>query len=381
MSGSAEDRYRQGVDRWMERDLDGAVELLADAIEVSAGPEEDPWWFSTTRALAQIALERDDPALAELHLARLQGTLVGDAQTLALRARLALLRGDPALAEESVGRAVLLLLHDREREIGPLMNGAIALASCAEVLVELGYGDEVARVVAQAQERTARAGIHDEVLSRWLSLSAAGSARLRADPGLAEIELAGVEVGAGDDFGARVARERARLAWDAGDRVAAEEWYERAQRDAEAHNHPALARLLAEERPRGPVAMQQAALPVDRWLERAMGGADLPDPPDDDGPDYAVVVTLVLGPDGDEPARALDATIEALLDQIPEHGYLDGALTDGNVYELFLEGDDPEALWDAIRPTLLAATPPRGSQVTIRHLDGSWRIEPIADPL
>lgn len=383
MTANSEQLYRDGVGRWAARDLDGAVDLLAASLAASAGPDADPWWFAATRALAQVALERDDPDVAELHLVRLPGDLVGDAQTHALRARLALLRGDHGSAELCVGMAVLMLAYDQEREIGALMNGAIALASCAEVLVELGYGVEGARLVDQALGRISRAGIHDEVVASWLSLDAASAARLQGDHELATVELAGVDPEAGDDFGVRVARERARLAWEAGRLGEADRWYAQAIAEADTRHHPALRRSIEEERVGAPPVARLAEHPVERWIEATMG-ADLPPAPEEATTPYAVVLTLVAADDPDLGRfEILEQRIDELLAARPEVGYVDGSGLDGNlrVWELFLDGDDPELLWSTVRPLVDAIVPARGSQATIRHDDGSWRIEPLAAPL
>ena len=54
--------------------------------------------------------------------------------------------------------------------------------------------------------------------------------------------------------------------------------------------------------------------------------------------------------------RDLARRIAVLLRDDPGLGYVDGTGTDGQMWEVFLDGDDADALWDAVRP-LLESTP------------------------
>jgi hypothetical protein len=51
--------YRRGVAMWAERRLTEAGELFRAALAASPGLE-DGWWFSTSRAMAQVAMELGD---------------------------------------------------------------------------------------------------------------------------------------------------------------------------------------------------------------------------------------------------------------------------------------------------------------------------------
>jgi hypothetical protein len=94
MPDSSEQSYRDGVQRWATGDLDGAARLLGFALASSAGPGDDPWWHAASRAMAQVATERDELDLADRHLVRMPDMPISAAQTMALRARVAALRGD-----------------------------------------------------------------------------------------------------------------------------------------------------------------------------------------------------------------------------------------------------------------------------------------------
>lgn len=275
MSEATEATYRAGVERWMAGDLDAAQQLLEQALAGSDGPATDPWWFATSRAMAHVAMDQGDLALAATHLARVPFDLIGAAQTIVLQARLAHLRGDDDEAAERLSAAVQRVLADAESGIAPLMNGAIALANAAELLVELGFAEEAVRVVGLGRARVDRAGVDD----------------------------------------------------------------------------PSVAATFAE--------VERSAAGVVKHTE----ANDVP---------YAVVVTLVV--DGD-PERyvALDRSVCDLLEADPDLGEVDGTGTDGDVWELFVDGDDPEALWAAIEPLVVAARPPTGSRAVISHITGERR--------
>ena len=275
MSEATEATYRAGVERWMAGDLDAAQQLLEQALAGSDGPATDPWWFATSRAMAHVAMDQGDLALAATHLARVPFDLIGAAQTIVLQARLAHLRGDDDEAAERLSAAVQRVLADVESGIAPLMNGAIALANAAELLVELGFAEEASRVVGLGRARVDRAGVDD----------------------------------------------------------------------------PSVAATFAE--------VERSAAGVAKHTE----ANDVP---------YAVVVTLVV--DGDlERYAALDRSVCDLLEADPDLGEVDGTGTDGDVWELFVDGDDPEALWAAIEPLVVAARPPTGSRAVISHITGERR--------
>jgi tetratricopeptide (TPR) repeat protein len=350
--------YRQGVARWAERDLSGAVDLLEAALAARRRPD-DGWWFSASRALAQVAMEQDDLDAAGRHLQLLPGYDVGNAQHCALRSRLALLQGNRDAAEMEASVAVASLLGDGGDDVGDLMNGAISMMWCGEVLVGLGYGTEAARVVDIARQRIARAGIHDAVLEGGLVMVEAGAVRLRGDAGAAHGLLASIDQSASPDFGIQVCCERARLAWMADESRDADRLYRDAIAQCERLQYPALTRLISLEMEWGPPSGRRAISSVEHWAEERLAELLSRQRP------YAVAAKLPV--DG-SPDRFLAAEeqIAVLLDANPHLGVLDGFGTDGVVYELFLDGDDPEALWEAVAPYLIPLAGP-GSRVELRR--------------
>lgn len=297
MSERTEATYRAAVERWMAGDLGAARQLLEQALAGSDGPATDPWWFATSRAMAHVAMDQGDLALAATHLARVPFDLIGAAQTIVLQARLAHLRGDDGEAAQLLSAAVQRVLADAETDIAPLMNGAIALANAAELLAELGFAEEAVRVVGLGRARVDRAGVDDPSVDATFSeveRSAAGVANPRTDP-----------------------------------------------------------------------------VPVERWNE-VRASRDIPAHTEANDVAYAVVVTLVV--DGDaERYAALDRSVCDLLDADPDLGEVDGTGTDGDVWELFVDGDDPESLWAAIEPLVVAARPPAGSRAVISLITGERR--------
>ncbi len=360
-SDHSETLYREGAQLWSERRLDDAIRVLEAAIIASRGPD-DPWGFSAARALAQIAMERDDLHLAEHHLRKLPDQGIGQAQQLALRARRAMLLGDHEAAAIEASLAVIRLGTDPLDDIGSLMNGAIALAWVGEVLVEMGHGEAAARVAADGRTRIARAGIDDPTLNAILAMVEAQSARLTGDPSAAS-RLLLVDPEISPDLGIMVAREQARHHRTAGDPAQARTLYETALEDCETWGYRSLGRLIAAERDSGVPITRTDPDPIERWAERsteALLPAHRP---------YALVFRLLLD---DDPQRylELEERVSALLEGEPLLGFLDGFGTNGEVWELFLDGEDPAALWDAIGPLLEAADPPSGSEVDIRVDDG-----------
>jgi hypothetical protein len=65
----------------------------------------------------------------------------------------------------------------------------------------------------------------------------------------------------------------------------------------------------------------------------------------------------------------VERNVEELLSSQPQVGYVDGNGTDGRVWDLYLEGEDPDSLWEEIRPLVTPVAGP-GSQVQIRRNDG-----------
>lgn len=298
MNDDTEAMYRAGVERWAAGDLAEARDLLARALALSSGPDDD-WWFAASRALAHVALDQGDLELAAEHLAAVPFDLVGAAQTIILQGKLAARRGEDDRAALLASAAVARVLADPGQDVPTLMNGAIAMANVAELLVELGFADEARRVTDMGRDRTRRAGVDDPAV---------------------------------------------RAAFDDADAAAARVGSPRVD-----------------------------AVPVERWAEVAHS-RHLPTPDSGDEAGYAVVVRLAL--DGDpERFDALDRAVCELLERRPDLGAVDGTGSDGEIWELYVDGDDPDALWEAIRPLVEEARPARGSSALVEDLRGGTRRE------
>jgi len=165
------------------------------------------------------------------HLARLPGQGVGVAQQVALRARLARIEGEEDTAPLQVGAALRSLAGDGEMDPGSLMNGAIALMWCREVLRDLGFGRDASRVAELARQRIFLAGIHDPTLEAGLAMVKAGGARLAGDVTAAVRILDSIDLSLSPEFLMEITLERARLAW-ADDKQEAQRFYEEARAGA-----------------------------------------------------------------------------------------------------------------------------------------------------
>lgn len=358
--------YRRGVAFWAGRDLVQARDALEAALVAHTDTATDGWWFAASRALAQIALEQDDLDGAERHLARLPGHGVGDAQQTALRARHLFLSGDPDSAAIEVSIAVTLLATDDDRDARTLMNGAIALMWCGEVLVDLGYGVDAARLATRARQRIADAGAEDPVLEAGLAMVEAGAARLTGDVAAATAILAAIDRSLSPELGVQVKVETARLAWADGDREAVRARYASAIAECESRSFSALVRLLGYEIETGPASLRSDPDRVEEWASRSLERELADHRPN------GVVARLVM----DRPLdyyRDLEQQVGALLGANPHLGSVDGTGSDGQVWELFLEGEDPHALWEAVAP-LVTAVAGQGSRVDIRGEDDVARF-------
>jgi tetratricopeptide (TPR) repeat protein len=364
MTGDLEQRYLEGVARWRERDLAAAVEILELVLALPGTADEIGWWFSTSRALAQIALELDDPDSAEWYLRRLQGTGVGDAQTLALRARRHMQMGEEEEAMTQVDTAAIRLAEDHSEDVGSLMNGAIALGWSAEVLAELGLGDDASGLMTRARGRIARAGIDDSAVNAMLRMVEASVARLVGMGDTAAEFLNRLDVSSSPDLAIQADRERARLAIDSGDNDGAKALYVRCLGLAEEAGYVFLERSLREELAEGPPRMRTVSPPIGQWSAQAREG--LPQEP----LPYAVVITL---PAGSKAVQELEAAIAEVVREQPALGIIDGSGSDGTIWEIFLEGEDPDALWEAVKPHLVPFRS-EGVEVQLRRDDRTVRF-------
>jgi hypothetical protein len=343
-----EQLYREAAGLWLDRDLEGARRQLETALSESPGPERDDWWFSVSRLAAQIALEADDTETAERHLRRLPGFGIGTAQTQVLRGRLALATGDPERAAGEISTGIGALAMDPSDDVGSLMNGAIALVGGAEVLADLGHARAALDLVERARARTRQAGIADPLIDGALTLveaQAFSSLGRREDA----VRLLG-EVDADMSGEARILieREHARLASGA-DGAAR---YAEALRLCDVLHYPAMARAIRQEIEVGPPTLADDPEPVERWAARSLETAIAETRP------YALVVRLFYHDDLGAP-EALENRIERLLRGDPSLGVLDGVGSDGQAWEVFLDGENPDRLWAAVEP-LVAESGLRG---------------------
>jgi hypothetical protein len=272
---------------------------------------------------------------------------------------------EAALAE--IHMSALRLASDKSDDVGSLMNGAIALIWCAEVLAEMGHADDVAALATRARARMDTAGIDDRVLESMLSLVEASSARLTGDEEAARGRLDQVDATSSPDLMIEVMRERARLATAAGRREEAADLYEQCLELARSSQYRFLGRSIAAEVAAGPPRLRTDRAPVGQWDPRAMENI-----PEEHDP-YAVVIRLPLD---ESSVLELEDRITGLLRDNPGLGYVDGTGSDGEIWEVFLDGDDADALWEAVRPLL--SSPPlwQVAEVTKRHGSGSSRFRP-----
>jgi tetratricopeptide (TPR) repeat protein len=278
--------------------------------------------------------------------------------------------GEPALAE--IHGAALRLASDKSDDVGSLMNGAIALIWCAEVLVEMGYADDASALATRARARMNAANIDDEALKSGLSVVEASAARLVGDLDAARWSLEQVDTSLSADLPIQVSREQARIAEVSGRVEEAANLYEQCLELAKDSGYAFLVRSIADETEAGPPRLRTDRAPVGQWDPRAMENV-----PEEHQP-YALVIRLRL----DEDADVLDFEdrISGLLRDRPALGYVDGTGSDGEIWDLFLDGDDPDALWEAVHPLLGPRSLWRRAEVTKRHGSGSHRFRPGPPP-
>lgn len=358
MADGMEARYLEGVALWRERNLPAAVESLSSVVAGQPHERRDGWWYAASRALAQIALEADGEE-AEWHLRKLQGTGVGDAQTLALRSRRSFQAGDDEAALAEIHTAAARLATDPSSDVGSLMNGAIALIWCAEVLAELGFADDASALATRARSRIAEADIHDGVLQAMLGAIDASVARLVGNLDAAASFLGDVDTTSSPDLRIQVTRERARIARASGRADVALALYEECLELAARHEFLFLARAIDAEVDSGPPALRTDRAPIGQWDPRAMESvpeAHLP---------YALVLWLPLGDESE--ILELGRRIAALLRDHPGSGHVDGTGSDGHAWEIFVDGDDADALWELVRPLLESSPAGRTAEITKRE--------------
>ena len=359
------DRYLAGVARWSARDIESAVGILSAVVQ--DGDITDGWWHSASRALAQISLELDDSE-AQKHLRKLQGPGVGDAQTLALRARAWYQAGDEEAAIAEIHAAAMRLVDDTATDVGSLMNGAMALIWCADVLAELGYADDASALAVRAHTRMTQADVHDAVLLAMLAVVEASIACLIGNEAFAEQSLERFDLSISPDLEIKATLIRARLARAKNRSDDATQLYADALGAARASGYGFLERSIRTESTTGPPRIRTDRAPIGQWDLRAMENALEHHRP------YALVIRL---PIRDENAiHEFEDGVAALLATDPGLGHVDGTGSDGDVWELFLEGEDPERLWNAIRPLLNPSDLWRYAEISQRSGTSSLRFRP-----
>lgn len=360
---TTEQRYRAAVERWSARDLDAATGLLDEALAATSGPGGDPWWFAAARARAQIAMELDDLETAEHHVEATPADIVGSAQQHALRSQLWLLRGSLDAAEVEASAAAYDLSVDvADLDVGALMNGALACGWVADVLAELGLAGDALAMVATGRRWMGVAGIDDEIRRGLLTFAEAAARRLLMELDVARELLDSVDVEVSADFSVLRDRELARLAIAGGDLVEAERRYERAISTCKSMRCLSLERRLLIERRPGPPALRIAHEPLERrWILQLTAGRQ----------EYAVVVSLPF--DGSGRTAEVESAVCAVLAERPDLGIVDGTGSDGETWDLVLDGADADALWAAVRP-VVARHARAGAVVTIRTA-GGVRVE------
>ena len=228
------------------------------------------------------------------------------------------------------------------------MNGAIALIWCAEVLVELGHADDASVLAARARARMSEADVHDTTLQAMLRAVDASAARLVGDTEAAGSILDDVDVSLSPDLHVQVTRERARIARSSGRTDDAATLYEECLALAARHRYAFLARSITAEQATRPPSLRTDRPPIGQSDPRSMQEVA------EDQRPYALVLRLPLRDQAE--VRDLAQRLAALLRDDPTLGHVDGTGTDGQMWEIFMDGDDADALWDAVRP-LLESTP------------------------
>jgi hypothetical protein len=194
----------------------------------------------------------------------------------------------------------------------------------------------------------------------------ASIARLACNPESSLHFLAKVDTSLSPDLTIRVTRERARIASDADRHDEAANLYGRSVQTSRDTGYAFLERSISVEMTKGPPVARHDRAPVGQWDPRAeetVPAAHLP---------YALVIRLRI--EEESTIHDLENRITRLLQDCPDLGYVDGNGTDGDFWEIFLEGDDPDLLWDEVRPLLASPILWRNTEVSKRHGSGSSRF-------
>jgi hypothetical protein len=109
-----------------------------------------------------------------------------------------------------------------------------------------------------------------------------------------------------------------------------------------------LERSISNEVMTGPPRLRTDRAPIGQWDPRAMENV-----PETHRP-YAVVIRLPLRSESE--ILEFEVRLTDFLRDQQGLGYVDGTGTDGEIWEIFLDGDDADALWDAVPPPGVTAT-------------------------
>jgi hypothetical protein len=382
-------RYAVGMGCFLRADLLAARRHLQVALD---DPAESPWRFPVLRGLAQVEMELGLLTAADARLRRLPDDPSGQALQHVMRAKAAWRAGKMELSRVNLWIALHepMARPEDPEDLYELIDQASLLVTGAELLAAMGHGAECHRVLDAASARLEAAGSDGLPIETHLRLHRAMAHRLTGNPGAAGELLDGVAEAAfateAEDLLAAVTRERARLSWDGGAEAEARATWALAAKRFDALGYVWEAEATRQEATRGPVGDVDAQ-PIERWFEE---DADIhEDPP------VGTVVSVTL-PDGDdEELERMLSFAEALADRVAEKtvGYIDGWGTDGDEFELFAYGDDPERLWEAMEEPIRTLGYPGtvglewGSRFGLRllhppaDLDGLRALRPKLPPL
>ncbi|MBT8397523.1 MAG: hypothetical protein KJN92_11175 [Gemmatimonadetes bacterium] len=356
-------RYAAGMACLLRSDPAGARRHLLSALEA---PADDPWRFPTLRGLAQVEMELGLLDAADHHLRHLPDHGPGHHLQQVLRAKVGWRAGRIEEARKNLWNALhfaITVTAEPVEEGDPyaVVDDASLLGAGAEILAAMGNGVECHRALDTADAFLEASGVTGLPVETHLRLHRAAARRLTGEPEAAGSLLDVVEEEAmatdASDLLAAVARERARLLWDRGDQAGAQKAFAEAAGRFHAIGYVWDAEATEREAGSGPPTLVPAE-PLESWFEE--------DAWMDEPPPVGVVVSLILPQDGTDLPDLIGDITEELSDRLDEttEGFVDGWGTDGDELEVFVYGDDPQVLWQAME-----------KPVRDLGLDGTVRME------
>lgn len=378
---SSGDAYVAAMHRMADGDMAGA---RADLQAVLGGmAAEDPWRLPALRGLAQIEL-----ATGELESARwlldqlvIDASPTGFAATCVLWGRLLVRTGEPKLAADHLATAEAALADPGEGP-GMWLTAASLLAAAAELWLRLGQVAAAASALRQGAAALLAAGLQQVPVGAQLAVFGASAARLGGDAAKARSLLDRIEphVAALEsrELVPVIQRERARLAFDAGERAEAARLWREAVAGFRGLGYAVDAEETESELEAGP---PRPAAPLEGRVRHAgellvlrMGEAPAP------SAGIQIVVPLAGGEHGSEEERtALLGWTEELSAALPgEVGEVDGWEVGGGEWRIFCYGPDAQALLAALAP-VAASTAPAGARVLLTGPGGEREV-PIDRP-